>query len=226
MENVVAAWKTPDAIAWLELVDADGAFSHLAPELGLHVASQNELAWQSSDLGGSQACAAAARIGGQGPVACQLADLAPTGERVGIFELPKISLRTTDPSLQHPSHGAEGCVDGDPDVAQDQPEAREPEVGRGRHALRCLAHDMPHVVCAEESPERKEGQSHQPSERGQHPGQRALVSQVEEEILVRRHHVCKRGGAACAEEVRQAEADDASIAHEEPLVDGPRTSAE
>mmetsp|Transcript_16948 Transcript_16948/g.35086 ORF Transcript_16948/g.35086 Transcript_16948/m.35086 type:complete len:200 (+) Transcript_16948:174-773(+) len=199
MENVVAAWKTPDAIAWLELVDADGAFSHLAPELGLHVASQNELAWQSSDLGGSQACAAAARIGGdagQVPIARQSADLAPAGNRFGIFKLPEIPLRTKDPALQHPSHSTETQVGEDPDVAKDQPEAREPKVGCGRHTLGCLVHDMPHVVSAEESPERKEGQRHQPSKRGHNPGQCALVPQVEEKVMVGRRHVCETGRAA------------------------------
>mmetsp|Transcript_18120 Transcript_18120/g.51675 ORF Transcript_18120/g.51675 Transcript_18120/m.51675 type:complete len:227 (-) Transcript_18120:403-1083(-) len=152
VENVAATGQAPDDIAGLDVRDADGALA-----LRAHGALLDREHGQSLDFRRHQARASAGNgLAGNGLVAGQVADLAPTLACIVILDGTQLVLRAADAALQDQGDGADADMDHEPDIAQYEPQPREPELRGGRHALRRLLHHMPQPHGPDARPEHEE----------------------------------------------------------------------
>jgi len=96
-----------------------------------------------------------------------MADLTPARDDIGVLDLAEILLGFADTVLQKPGNRPKSCMDDDPNIAEDQPEDREPQMSRRWHADGRFMKDVPKPLRTDAGPQSEEGQGEEPCEGGQ-----------------------------------------------------------
>lgn len=207
--------KPSDSFTNLKFIETDGTLRFLKPFLATarHHWSR---ACQGIDLRRRQANLLAS---GKRCVVLQTAHLTPSRQDIVCFKLAQITLRSLESSLKKPRNRSKRGVNNDPDVAQRQPEHREPQVHVCGHTLRSVSHDIHQPFSAQQGPTHKERKCKSPCEGSHQPRQPILLPEIQQELT-------RVGGVVHAKQVGHAKDDHATIAGQEPHVDGPVASAE